>query len=665
MPLNGEISSSTDGEITNSEMDGTGIEQLTTKIYYNVDDQPMPYSTEVPVPPSQVTLADFKQFINRRNYKFYYKVMDPVLKTEVKTDILNEEDVLKPNVDGRFELFLLSDNTGMPGSSSTTSTIPIRSIQNRASVRAGTLPRNLPPPHTRMQQRYFDDSSSQEESNLFGDSNVRMNSDEDSQCSTNFTSVSQQQGHRHNNKRYDSSNKPTWARDRRRKPKKAYSSFLSSTFDDTEVSMALDLITVTFNLDTRLPFGMSVITRQTGNYCGIYVHEVIPNGLVALDGRIKPNFLLLEVNDVSLDRYEQGAAVEVLKNAVRVAVETRGHLKLTCARSDLQEPTSSVNMFRLPQEPVRPIDPMAWVQHCNAVRGLNIISEESENGMSPLPPRNSQHLQNVQHQAQPFGTSSVLPPNHMHTSKRLDVNGGELSHPNHNVVLPPPPPPPSSSNNAAVVSGVPGWPSSGVGSSIGSSGNSPTDQPYQKPYNVHMDKLSILRAMADPNSGIDVCNRTWLKIPMEKSFWKNVEGLEERCVCERYASELLRDGLILQAVSKNAFTQQCYYTFSNIITDSLNPKSKRDNTMKRGALTLIQNPAINTADLTGTTLGDESELHKTTKCASGIGCAVKRMFCIHPKHSRKAVPSNYKNKSSRKLTKSKKKHSKENSTHIP
>jgi len=72
-----------------------GPEQLTTKIYYYCDDQPMPYSTEVPVPPSRITLADFKQFINRRNYKFYYKVYDPLLKSDVKTDILNEDGLFE------------------------------------------------------------------------------------------------------------------------------------------------------------------------------------------------------------------------------------------------------------------------------------------------------------------------------------------------------------------------------------------------------------------------------------------------------------------------------------------------------------------------------------------------------------------------------------------
>uniref|UniRef100_A0A915MUE7 DIX domain-containing protein n=1 Tax=Meloidogyne javanica TaxID=6303 RepID=A0A915MUE7_MELJA len=60
-------------------------EPLTTKVYYYVDDQKMPYSTEVPVPPSKITL-------------------------EVKAEIRDEYECLKPCANGRFELFLLSDN---------------------------------------------------------------------------------------------------------------------------------------------------------------------------------------------------------------------------------------------------------------------------------------------------------------------------------------------------------------------------------------------------------------------------------------------------------------------------------------------------------------------------------------------------------------------------
>jgi len=49
------------------------------KVYYYVDDQKMPYSTEVPVPPSKITLYDFKNCITKRSYKYYCKVVDAEL----------------------------------------------------------------------------------------------------------------------------------------------------------------------------------------------------------------------------------------------------------------------------------------------------------------------------------------------------------------------------------------------------------------------------------------------------------------------------------------------------------------------------------------------------------------------------------------------------------
>lgn len=78
------------------------------------------------------------------------------------------------------------------------------------------------------------------------------------------------------NKRYDHRNKLYWTREKRRRPKRNYS-VLSSTFDDTEISMALDIITVTFNMDNKLPFGMSVLSKQTRNYSGIFVHTITPS----------------------------------------------------------------------------------------------------------------------------------------------------------------------------------------------------------------------------------------------------------------------------------------------------------------------------------------------------------------------------------------------------
>ena len=42
--------------------------------------------------------------------------------------------------------------------------------------------------------------------------------------------------------------------------------------------------------------------------------------------------------------------------------------------------------------------------------------------------------------------------------------------------------------------------------------------PAQEQLSIHTDKRLVVQAMAMPNSGLDVRNRTWLKIPIPMSF---------------------------------------------------------------------------------------------------------------------------------------------------
>lgn len=356
--------------------------KLTTKVYYFVDDQTTPYSTELPIRPSEITLNDFKKHITRRNYKYYCKVMDPALNAEVKAEIRDPNELLKPNSDGRFELFLLTENTQ-----------PQQSEVYQPLIKSALAP----PPHLFQNNR------------LFADSNFASSlSDGDSQyTTTDFTSVSQQKPYGHggdhyksvshnignqnhnrnaghhqmivgnssNNKRYDQNNKPCWTREKRKRYRRSPppSSFLSTTFEDTEISMALDLITVTFNMDSRRPFGMSVIVKETRTFSGILVHQITPGGLVALDGRIKPGYILLEVNEIPLDDCETtNLAIDLLTSSVRHAIETRGQLKLTCAKGEEQRQMR--NVFAPPRsEPVRPIDPMAWIQHVHLMNAGGVM----------------------------------------------------------------------------------------------------------------------------------------------------------------------------------------------------------------------------------------------------------------------------------------------------
>ena len=47
-----------------------------TKIVYYVDEQETPYLIKLHIPPEKVTLGDFKNALNRPNYKFFFKSMD-------------------------------------------------------------------------------------------------------------------------------------------------------------------------------------------------------------------------------------------------------------------------------------------------------------------------------------------------------------------------------------------------------------------------------------------------------------------------------------------------------------------------------------------------------------------------------------------------------------
>lgn len=89
----------------------------------------------------------------------------------------------------------------------------------------------------------------------------------DSETSADFTSVSEMEQKYHNRKR-------GVGKLRRR----AHShSFLSTSCEDTDVSVRVDLLTVELNLNSGRDFGLNVIVRKTANYHGIYVGSIEPS----------------------------------------------------------------------------------------------------------------------------------------------------------------------------------------------------------------------------------------------------------------------------------------------------------------------------------------------------------------------------------------------------
>lgn len=83
-----------------------------TKIIYHIDDEDTPYLIKLPISADRVTLGDFKNALNRPNFKFFFKSMDDDFGV-VKEEIVDDEAHL-PCFNGRVVSWLVpaesSDN---------------------------------------------------------------------------------------------------------------------------------------------------------------------------------------------------------------------------------------------------------------------------------------------------------------------------------------------------------------------------------------------------------------------------------------------------------------------------------------------------------------------------------------------------------------------------
>ncbi len=112
--------------------------------------------------------------------------------------------------------------------------------------------------------------------------------------------------------------------------------------------------------------------------------------------------------------------------------------------------------------------------------------------------------------------------------------------------------------------------------------------------------------MAEPDSGLDIRDRIWLKMPIPKSFlgtfknqidslqnfdlfslgsdlvywlFQNVDGFVNRNDARKYASSMLKAGYIRHTVHKLTFSEQCYYVFGDIYSQG-NEKTLFNNSIQ-------------------------------------------------------------------------------------
>lgn len=129
---------------------------------------------------------------------------------------------------------------------------------------------------------------------------------------------------------------------------------------------------------------------------------------------------------------------------------------------------------------------------------------------------------------------------------------------------------------------------------------------------LHSDMASVAKAMASPESGLEVRDRMWLKITIPNAFlgkraaqkggregereggreggpfdgvlspkvsllpshrpgsdvvewlFHHIEGFQDRREARKYASNLLKAGFIRHTVNKITFSEQCYYVFGDL-----------------------------------------------------------------------------------------------------
>uniref|UniRef100_A0A8C5U9M7 Dishevelled segment polarity protein 3 n=1 Tax=Malurus cyaneus samueli TaxID=2593467 RepID=A0A8C5U9M7_9PASS len=492
-----------------------------TKIIYHLDEQETPYLVKLPIPAERVTLGDFKGLLNRPNYKFYFKSMDDdfgVVKEEISDDnaklpcfngrvvswLVSAEgshsDAGSVCADNQTELPPSMERTGGIGDSrppsfhpntggsrenldNETETDSVVSSQ-RERPRRTDGPEHAPRVNGTVKGERRRDLGGYESSSTLMSSELETTSFFDSDEDDSTSRLGEKLG--------------LGMLLRHRRIAHVSLALQSSSFSSiTDSTMSLNIITVTLNMEKYNFLGISIVgqSNERGDG-GIYIGSIMKGGAVAADGRIEPGDMLLQVNDINFENMSNDDAVRVL----REIVHKPGPITLTVAKCWDPSPRGC---FSLPRsEPIRPIDPAAWVSHTAAMTGTYPAY-----GMSP-------------------SMSTIT------------------------------------STSSSITSSIP-----------------ETERLDDFHLSIHSDMATIVKAMASPESGLEVRDRMWLKITIPNAFigsdvvdwlYHHVEGFTDRRESRKYASNLLKAGYIRHTVNKITFSEQCYYIFGDLCGNMAN-----------------------------------------------------------------------------------------------
>uniref|UniRef100_A0AAZ3S7W3 Uncharacterized protein n=1 Tax=Oncorhynchus tshawytscha TaxID=74940 RepID=A0AAZ3S7W3_ONCTS len=451
-----------------------------TKIIYHLDDQETPYLVKLPIAADRVTLADFKNALNKPNYTFFFKSMDDdfgVVKEEISDDnaklpcfngrVVSWTVQSSHQDKGQAELPPPLERTGGIGDSRPPSFhANAAGIQDNETETESVVDRGRERERPRRKEKDTHDHGGRLNGHTRPERETRRLELAGYESSSTLMSSELETTSFFNSEDDDASSRHSSTPP----PLSVQSSSFSSVTDST---MSLNIITVTLNMEKYNFLGISIVgqSNEKGDG-GIYIGSIMKGGAVAADGRIEPGDMLLQVNDINFENMSNDDAVRVL----REIVHKPGPITLTVAKCWDPNPRGC---FTLPRsEPIRPIDPAAWVSHTAAMTGAYPV----------------------------YGLDDF------HLS-------------------------------------------------------------------IHSDMATIAKAMANPESGLEVRDRMWLKITIHSAFigsdvvdwlYHHMEGFTDRREARKYASNLLKAGYIRHTVNKITFSEQCYYIFGDLCGNMAN-----------------------------------------------------------------------------------------------
>uniref|UniRef100_A0A8B9FK69 Dishevelled segment polarity protein 1 n=1 Tax=Amazona collaria TaxID=241587 RepID=A0A8B9FK69_9PSIT len=345
-----------------------------TKIIYHIDEEETPYLVKLPVPPEKVTLADFKNVLSNRpvhSYKFFFKSMDQdfgVVKEEISDD-----NAKLPCFNGRVVswLVLAESSHSDTGSQCTESHTDLPPPLERTGGIGDSRPPSFHPNAASSRDGLDNETGTESVISHRRERHRRRNREghEDGEScpiiplfhiertvllvifqSSNYFCMSAAELCLHSCC-YQVIFKPdvAWC----------YLFTINYFVCFSTPSPPLSVCIEKYNF-----LGISIVGQSNDRGDGgIYIGSIMKGGAVAADGRIEPGDMLLQVNDVNFENMSNDDAVRVL----REIVSKPGPISLTVAKCWDPTPRS---YFTIPRaEPVRPIDPAAWISHTTAMTG--------------------------------------------------------------------------------------------------------------------------------------------------------------------------------------------------------------------------------------------------------------------------------------------------------